>query len=532
MCYQMRKILYVFFIAGLIAATACSGPSKPDITFTEIGDKTIENNINESIVSETLDKTTEGAKPMETTLTKPGAGFDFNEPGAPAFTNASVHDPSVFRVGDTFYVIGSHMASAKTTDLIKWEQVSYNAQNGNKLVPNVQEDFKEAFVWARTATFWAGDIEPMPDGRFFMYYCNCEGSMPLGDIGLAVANHPEGPYENRGMFIKSGMNGPGLDGKTYNATVHPNAVDPHAFFDNDGQFWMVYGSYSGGIFILKMDPETGLPLPEQGYGKKLLGGNHSRIEGPYILYSPETGYYYLFLSFGGLDATGGYNIRVCRSKTPDGPYYDAAGNDMMDCKGKQGSFFDDKSIEPYGTKLMGGYQFRHEAGEPGRTTGYVSPGHNSAYYDAETGKYYLIYHQRFTEASGHEIRVNEMFLNKDGWFAAAPFRYDGGAERIFTEEQLAGSYKIINHGNDINLKPTISITANLNPDRSVSGGYTGTWKLGADGYTLDIVLDGKAYNGRFLRCYDKDNSMWVMAFTALSAEGIAVWGAGVALTVF
>ena len=49
-------------------------------------------------------------------------------------------------------------------------------------------------------------------------------------------------------------------------------------------------------------------------------GNHLRIEAPYILYSPETEYYYLFLSFGGLAADGGYNIRVCRSENPDGPY--------------------------------------------------------------------------------------------------------------------------------------------------------------------------------------------------------------------
>ena len=40
------------------------------------------------------------------------------------------------------------------------------------------------------------------------------------------------------------------------------------------------------------------------YGKHLLGGNHSRIEAPYIQYNSETGYYYLFTSFGGLDANG------------------------------------------------------------------------------------------------------------------------------------------------------------------------------------------------------------------------------------
>ena len=78
-------------------------------------------------------------------------------------------------------------------------------------------------------------------------------------------------------------------------------MDPCTFFDKEGRLGMVYGSYSGGIYILEMDTETGFPLPGQlnsGLGKKLLGGNHARIEGPYIMYSPDTDYYYLFLSFG------------------------------------------------------------------------------------------------------------------------------------------------------------------------------------------------------------------------------------------
>lgn len=99
---------------------------------------------------------------------------------------------------------------------------------------------------------------------------------------------------------------------------------------------MIYGSYSGGIFVKEMDPQTGLAL-EPGYGKKLLGGDHLRIEAPYIIYNQDTGYYYMFLSFGGLDSDGGYNVRVCRSKTPDGPYLDSMGQDMIECKGPSGS---------------------------------------------------------------------------------------------------------------------------------------------------------------------------------------------------
>ena len=105
-------------------------------------------------------------------------------------------------------------------------------------------------------------------------------------------------------------------------------------------------------YIMEMDPDTGFPYPDQGYGKKLLGGYHARIEGPYILYSPKTDYYYLFLSFGGLDSTGAYNIRVSRSKNPDGPYFDAKGQDMINCMGKPGILFHDPSIQPYGTKLL------------------------------------------------------------------------------------------------------------------------------------------------------------------------------------
>ena len=73
--------------------------------------------------------------------------------------------------------------------------------------------------------------------------------------------------------------------------VHPNVIDPHVFYDYEEKLWMVYGSYSGGIFILEMDDETGFCLKNKNtYGKHLLGGNHSRIEAPYIQYNSETGY--------------------------------------------------------------------------------------------------------------------------------------------------------------------------------------------------------------------------------------------------
>ncbi|WP_313638349.1 hypothetical protein [Paenibacillus sp.] len=89
-------------------------------------------------------------------------------------------------------------------------------------------------------------------------------------------------YKNKGVILKSGMAGIGDDEEIYDATQKPNVVDPDVFFDKEGRLWMIYCSYSGGIFIMELDVNTGFPLPDQGYGKKLLGANHARIEAPYM----------------------------------------------------------------------------------------------------------------------------------------------------------------------------------------------------------------------------------------------------------
>ena len=250
----------------------------------------------------------------------------------------------MLRVGGDFYVFGSHLASARTQDWRHWTQVTTDttAAQGNALVPDPQTQFQEALAWVGSETFWAPDVIQLADGRFYFYYCVGRLDAPVAALGVAVSDSITGPYTNIGVMLRSGMFGqPSPDGTNYDPTRHPNTVDPDVFFDQAGKLWMVYGSYSGGIFILELDPATGFPLPDQGYGKKLIGGNHSRIEGAFILYSPESDYYYLFLSFGGLDANGGYNIRLGRSRHPDGPYFDAAGNELTNVAGAPGTLFDD-----------------------------------------------------------------------------------------------------------------------------------------------------------------------------------------------
>ena len=437
----------------------------------------------------------------------------------PRYQSVSVHDPSIIRAEDgTFYIFGSHMAAARSDDLISWTSISKDAQAGCTLVEDVQTQMKEALSWAKTTTFWAPDVQQLPDGRYAMYYCTCEGSSPLSALGLAIADAPEGPYRDQGIFLKSGMSG-------YNATYYPNVVDPCAFFDHEGRMWMVYGSYSGGIFILEMNPETGFPLEGQNYGTKLLGKNHARIEAPYILYSPETEYYYLFLSFGGLDSNGGYNIRVCRSRQPDGPYTDSLGQNMIDCGGAPGTFFHDVDYEPYGVKLMGGYKFASVESDTNKMVqAFRSPGHNSAYYEEETGRYFLVFHTRVANSGeSFSVRVHQMFMNDEGWPVVAPLRYTGEGREVPLPENRPGAYKILFHEHDINPVEHVSITCTLHADGQVSGECTGTWESQESG-SIHITVQGETYTGVFARCFDGAQSAWVSCFTALNEKGEALWG--------
>lgn len=436
----------------------------------------------------------------------------------PEYRNVSVHDPSILRAEDgRYYIFGSHMAAAVSDDLIQWKLISRDAKYGCTLFEDVQQELKECLSWAQTDTFWAPDVHRLKDGRYYFYYCACRGDSPLSAMGVAVAEAPEGPYNDLGLMLKSGA-------PYYNANVLPNVVDPQVFHDKEGQLWMVYGSYSGGIYILRMDEDSGFPYPDQGYGQKLLGKNHSRIEGPYILYSPDTDYYYLFLSFGGLGAGDGYNIRVCRSRAPEGPYLDALGQPMIEAGGKPGTFFNDVDYEGYGLKLMGGYAFQQAQEGSKQPPVYRSPGHNSAYYDAETGRYFLIFHTRFAgRGEMHQVRVHQMYFDEAGWPLVLPLRYSGESRMAVAADQQPGQWQMLLHGQDINHVEHLSQACTLHEDGRITGAYAGSWQS-ADGLHISLELGGQAYAGVLQYAYDEAQAAWLPVISALDAQGHSLWG--------
>ncbi|WP_440906353.1 LamG-like jellyroll fold domain-containing protein (plasmid) [Catenovulum sp. SX2] len=455
------------------------------------------------------------------------------------FNDYGVHDPSVIKVADTYYVFGSHLGAAKSSDLMNWQAVNPgdNFTNGILFTPSYADALPEAIEWTGGHVgSWASDVIQLSDGKFYFYYNHCANpgsgvcNMPHSYLGVAVSDNIEGPYVDKGVFLKSGtLSSVTADDLPEGVDVYidgqmPNAIDPAVYYDKEGGLWMIYGSHFGGIWVLEMDEQTAKPKPGQGYGTRLTGGNFYANEGSYMLYSPESDYYYLFTSLGGFVSDGGYNMRISRSRNPNGPFYDAEGFNMADVWGDP---------QQHGVKLMGGFTFVAEVGDEGTSQGYLAPGHNSAYYDETLGKHLLITHTRFpNRGEEHAIRVHEMYINEDGWLVTSPHRYvpiEGDTN--VNPADIVGDYRFINHEHDTNSVAKTSVYINLTADGQVTGEYTGQYFVSAnDPSQISLQLNsqtgfaGGTFNGVIQWQYNDILQQLVPAFTALSSDGITVWG--------
>lgn len=492
---------------------------------------------------------------------------------AAAYDRVSVHDPSIIKTNDTYYVFGSHIEAAKSKDLRNWKRFSNGyATTNNVEFGNLSQNLKKAFAWAGEDledcvggfAVWAPDVVwdadyVNPDGSkgaYLMYFCTSSTYM-RSVIAYAASKNVEGPYTFVDTLIYSGFtnndsyaksntknvnrkytstnvdeliasgqvtfNNSWFNKDNYNNKLFPNAIDPTIYFDTNGKMYMCYGSWSGGIFTLEIDPKTGQCIhPKTGktsdgrmvdsyFGTKISGGYGKSGEGPFIEYNPETGYYYLWVTFGGLTSTGGYNMRVFRSSSPLGPFTDPAG--------RQAVLPTNPNLDSTGLKVMGNYKFS------ALSKAYMACGHNSVLRD-DDGKWYLFYHTRFDDgAEFHEVRVHSMYFNSQGWPVVSPFEYSGDeiSASGYNESDIAGEYEFINHGNSTDGKIINYSTIKLNSDGTISGSVSGKWSQAKDNAEAEIIIGNQSYSGYFLAAKDESGKK-VMSFTAVGSNNQSIWG--------
>ncbi|MBE5921180.1 MAG: hypothetical protein E7269_00250 [Lachnospiraceae bacterium] len=367
-------------------------------------------------------------------------------------------------------------------------------------------------------------------------------SYKLTDIELALGELTELPTKYSG-FITTATKTYG--GKTYKVCSGgswgdnwPHAIDPCVEYDENGDLWMSYGSWSGGIYMIKLDNETGLRdytytyesnelfaerTTDNYFGVKLAGGSYITGEASYI--EKVGDYYYLWISYGGLETASGYNMRVYRSENIYGPY-----KDYKDKSGEATSWADWYN-RSNGVRLFGAYKWAM------MSSAEVAQGHNSAFVDAD-GKAYVVYHTRFvnpsatTQGEGHQVRVHQLLTTKGGWIVAAPFKYSGETvdydNPAVSKEELIGNFQIMIHELGVDYKNydyVEAVACKLNEDGTISGALTGTWELDADGKAyMTIEVDDDTYDCVYFKQCLEGTSIEVPVFTGLGDNQLTIWG--------
>ena len=545
--------------------------------------------------------------------------------GAISLTRVSVHDPSVVYepTSKLYYIFGTHRGLARSKDMMVWSSTTYSfglANEAGKVTTTLTstgKDFSKFFktnmtktltiggeektfgnfdvyAWSAAAAnnydidgnMWAPDIIYNEKMKKWCLYFSINGDSWASSIVLLTADKITGPYVYQGPVVFSGFGNTSNANLSYKKTDlelvlgeqkslpsrynlgskwgnrFPNCIDPCVFFDEDGKLWMTYGSWSGGIWMLELDEETGLRdydvqykvagsgdgvTSDPYFGKKIAGGFYVSGEGSYIEYI--NGYYYLFLSYGFMlsalpsdtDA-GGYQMRVFRSEKPDGPYKDAKGTSAVYDKYAKnfGPQSDTRGVNIFGAYDQWGFM----------SLGEREQGHNSII-AAQDGRTYLVYHTRFQdESQGHAVRVHQVFQNQDGWLVAAPFEYTGesvksadiAATQQVATESISGTYKLLIHEYGLDYhwgKQEVATPKDitLHADGSISGDKKGKWET-VDGTSyINLTVAGTVYKGVMVdQVMESNTTAWpttsfsatkknkTVAFTAVAKSGVTIWG--------
>lgn len=422
-------------------------------------------------------------------------------------------------------------------------------------------------AWTVNGNMWAPDVIWNEQMQQWCMYLSLNGPKWNSTIILLTAKNIEGPYVYQGPVVYTGFNNttnPKISWKLtdlelvigeqatlpsrYNlgnswGSYMPHAIDPCVFYDEEGELWMSYGSWSGGIFILKLNKENGLrdytvtypiktdasghPLSDPYFGTQIAGGYYVSGEGSYIQHIGD--YYYLFVTYGGLEAANGYTMRTFRSKNPDGPYTDNSGESAIFSRYLLNYGSGDACQR--GNLIVGAFDkwsLNQERGE-------VAQGHNSAMVDDE-GRAFLIYHTRFNQGNEwFQDRVHQLFTNEKGWLLSAPMEFNSetitnddlktGCE--FSVEEIPGEYQMLLHVFNLdnkNLATAKPQTVTLNSNGRITGAMTGSWKMKEGTAYITITVNSTTYYGVVVGQTLDGSTMKTIGITASSQNGQMLWG--------
>lgn len=256
-----------------------------------------------------------------------------------------VHDPVMAEEGGVYHLFstGNGLQHATSADRRTWT-VHAEPVLGN--IPAWTHDSVPGF----RHHVWAPDVIRYRDRWWLAYSCSTFGKRTSA-IGLASA-------ESLAVGAEWRDEGPLVCSREERDNW--NAIDPNFVIDDEGQPWLTFGSFWGGIQLVRLDSTMHVAAGERPrtIARRKTTGRANPIEAPFIF--RRDGWYYLFVSWDyccrGMEST--YCVAVGRSRSVAGPYLDRDGRDMLQGGGTLVIEGDKKEFEAAGHSAA--YRFGDE----------------------------------------------------------------------------------------------------------------------------------------------------------------------------
>jgi len=269
-----------------------------------------------------------------------------------------VHDPSIAKDGDTWYLFGTANGPIRDGELpIRCSQDLHVWKRCGNVFDKVPDWIKKESP--ATKELWAPDISYF-NGEFHLYYAFSVFGKNTSGIALLTNKtlNPKSPdfhWVDHGLVLRSRLED------------DFNAIDPNLVLDDKGQPWLSFGSFWTGIKMRRLDAKTGLLSSEDTKVYSIatrkrpanpppnppgLPGDWQAVEAPFIIHHAD--FYYLFVSFD-LCCRGtksNYKTMVARSPSVTGPYVDAAGTAMLEGGGTPLLLGNSRWFGPGGESLL------------------------------------------------------------------------------------------------------------------------------------------------------------------------------------
>lgn len=245
-------------------------------------------------------------------------------------------DPSVVRVGDTYYIYGSNNHLRAPVFVTKDISRAYSLGEKNT---KTHEGMPSKPAWtAQSMQLWAPTVGQF-GGRWVMFFAADRINPPDPNnkqcIGRAWANSPAGPFVPESSPWHCGLSGSG------------GALDPQLFSDPFGRHFLLaaFGNTESPIHSIPLDANANAA----GAAVVILGRQHPWeyhfIEQPAMVWDPVANNYILTYSAGRWWEAG-YSIGIARCLDVMGPCFsDPAGPWVASSGGRTGpgalSFFQD-----------------------------------------------------------------------------------------------------------------------------------------------------------------------------------------------